>query len=105
VSHKFEQGGNAIQAGTFRGRRRCCRCSQSPQEPVLLRGRPGAGSDRKQRLGLDAEIERGVDLFRLEGAVGTDAGKNARGFWLGMDAALNARNRWKPPRRMAPAGS
>jgi len=91
VSHKFEHGGNAIKLG-LSAADGVLPVFTVTQEPVSFGGARVLGATRKQRLGLDAEIERGVDLFRLEGAVGTDGGKSARGFWLGWTRPLNARN-------------
>jgi hypothetical protein len=91
VSHKFEQGGNAIKLG-LSAADGVLPVFTVTQEPVSFGGARVLGARRKQRLGLDAEIERGMDLFRVEGAVGTDDGKSARGLWLGWMRPLNAKS-------------
>lgn len=91
VSHKFEQGGNAIKLG-LSAAAGLLPVFTVTREPVSSEGARVLQYAQKRRLALDAEAERGVDLFRLEGAIGTDGGKAARGMWLGWSRPLNAKS-------------
>jgi hypothetical protein len=89
VSRKFDQGGNAIKLGLSAAAGRLPVFSVMG-DPVSAHGSPLLGWSEKRRLALDAEIERGVDLFRLEGVVGTDGGRGAHGAWAGWLRPLSA---------------
>jgi hypothetical protein len=91
VSHKFDQGGNAIKLG-LSAADGVLPVFSVTGEPVSFEGSPVLAWKHKQRLALDAEVERGVDLIRLEGALGTDGGKAARGLSLGWARPLNAKS-------------
>lgn len=89
ISHKFEQQGNTIQLGLSAAAGTLPVFSVNG-EPVSTAGSTVLGWADKRRLALDAEVEHGVDLFHLEGDVGTDGGRAARGLWLGWTRPLSA---------------
>jgi hypothetical protein len=91
VSHRFDQGGNAIKLG-LSAADGVLPVFTVTEEPVSFAGARVLGWIHKRRVAVDAEVERGVDLIRLEGAFGTDDGKAARGMWLGWSRPLNANN-------------
>jgi hypothetical protein len=103
VSHKFQQQGNTIQLGLSAAAGSLPVFSVTA-EPVSAEGSPVLGWANKRRLGLDAEVEHGMDLFHLEGEVGTDGANTAHGFWLGWtrpigpkDAIESAVEAWHQP--------
>jgi hypothetical protein len=91
LSHKFEQGGNAVRLGVSAADG-VLPVFAVTGEPVSFGGAPVLEWKHKRRLGLDAELEHGIDLFRLEGTIGTDDGREARGMWLGWTRPLSSRN-------------
>jgi hypothetical protein len=91
VSRKLERDGNTVKLGLSAAGGTLPVYSVR-HDPVSVEGSPVLGWTNKRRLAVDAEIERGVDLFRLEGVVGTDAGHTASGAWLGWTRPLDARN-------------
>jgi hypothetical protein len=105
VSRKFERGGNAIKVG-LSAAGGVLPVFSVAEEPVSVEGAPLLGWTSKRRLALDAEVERGIDLFRVEAAGGTDGGGAAGGAWLGWARPLNAKNSveaaaetWRQPER------
>jgi hypothetical protein len=91
LSRKFDRGGNALKLGLSAAGGTLPVFSLTG-DPISVDGDRVLGYANKRRLALDAEIERGVDLFRLEGAIGTDDGRAARGMWAGWARPLDARN-------------
>ena len=105
VSHKFESGGNALKLGLSGAAGRLPVFSVAG-EPVSADGAKVLGWADKRRLALDAEVERGVDVFRFEAVAGTDDGRAARGLWAGWTRPLSAKNSleaavegWRQPER------
>jgi hypothetical protein len=90
ISHKFEQGGNAIKLGLSAAGGILPVFAVSG-EPISVDGAHVMGWENKRRLALDGEVERGIDLFRFEGVAGTDGGKPAHGAWIGWTRPLNAK--------------
>jgi hypothetical protein len=91
VSHKFQQQGNTIQLGLSAAAGTLPVFSVT-EEPVSAEGSPVLGWANKRRLALDAEVEHGMDLFHIEGDVGTDSGKAAHGLWLGWTRPLSSKD-------------
>jgi hypothetical protein len=91
VSRKFDRGGNAIKLGLSAAAGTLPVFSVTG-DPVSAPGSRLLGWSNKRRLALDAEIEQGVDLFRVEGVVGTDGGQGAHGAWAGWTRPLSARD-------------
>jgi hypothetical protein len=91
LSRKVEVRGNAVRFGLSAAGGTLPVYSVAG-DPVSVEGSARLASANKRRLALDAEIERGVDLFRLEGVVGTDDGRTASGMWAGWMRPLDARH-------------
>ncbi len=105
VSHKFERQGNALKLGLSAAAGTLPVFSVTG-EPVSAHGAGVLGWANKRRLALDAEMERGVDLFQLEGDIGTDGGRAAHGLWMGWTRPLTANDSletaaetWQQPER------
>lgn len=103
ISHKFEQAGNTLQLGLSAAAGTLPVFSVTG-DPVSAAGARVLGWADKRRMALDAEVEHGVDLFHLEGDLGTDGGRSARGLWLGWtrplganDALETAAETWQQP--------
>jgi hypothetical protein len=90
ISHKFERGGNAIKLGLSAAGGILPVFAVSG-EPISVDGAHVMGWTNKRRLALDGEVERGIDLFRFEGVVGTDGGRAARGLWAGWTRPISAK--------------
>jgi hypothetical protein len=91
ISRKLDAGGNAVRLGLSAAGGTLPVYSLT-SDPVSVEGSARLDSANKRRLALDAEIERGVDLFRVEGVVGTDDGRAANGLWAGWTRPLDARH-------------